>query len=117
MASAISSATIVLEQRGSSFLRACGDPSIVREYNLRGDRAVIDAGVNQYPGQSNLELAWRPVWAGDRTLILPDKSRAPKNSDVDPANIDDIILEITHQAISISPDARTYTPSCSIRDL
>jgi len=101
-------ATVMLRQEGDSFLRDCAaDPAegedIVNTYHLDARTALVQAGVNSFGiAQPSYDLAGRSVASDRWVLIIPKGGEAPNNSDVDFLNIDDVIIEITHTARTLT---------------
>lgn len=101
-------AMVMLKQEGNSYLRECSADPLAGEdstttYHLDDRNAVIQAGVNSFGlAQASYDLAGRSV-ASDRWLLtIPPGSMAPANTDVDFLNIDDIVIEITHDARALN---------------
>ncbi len=105
-------ATVMLRQEGNSYLRDCAsdpvaDVDIITTFNLDRRTAVIQAGVNDFGIASpNYELTGRSVASDRWVLIIPPGSVAPNNADIDLLNIDDVVIEITHEARSLSDGAK-----------
>lgn len=114
-----SEASVVLQQGDTSFMRSCdsgrgGREDTILEYDITPSAfTVIQAGVNDYPaGDGDAQLYGRSVAASEWRLSIPVGSVAPQNEDLDVSMIDDIIIEITHSAISLSEEVIDYDPSC-----
>jgi hypothetical protein len=101
-------ATVMLRQEGNSYVRDCAsDPSIgndrLNTYDLDDRKAIIQAGVNTFGIASpNAELAGRSVASDRWVLVIPTGDEAPNNRDIDFTKIDDIVIEVTHGARTLS---------------
>jgi hypothetical protein len=104
---------VYLQQRGSAFLRSCGERGddgsyLVSEYNLENTiglrRSVVQAGVNlsgpadMSSGTVNTEFYGRPL-AATYELIIDRK--APANADLDLTKLDDIVLMVQHETRTV----------------
>lgn len=111
-------ARIYLVQTGTSVLRGCdsgldGASEVLRSYDLPRRQVEIQAGVNVMPtSPADTQFFGRSVADSEWRLAIPPGSVAPANSDIDPIHIDDIIIRVEHQAISISTSPVTYMPAC-----
>jgi hypothetical protein len=111
-------ARVYLQQTGTSVQRGCesgmdGASEVLRTYDLAPRRVEIQAGVNVMPtSPADTQFFGRSVADSEWRLAIPPGSVAPPNSDVDPIHIDDIIIRVEHQAISISSSPVTYSPAC-----
>jgi len=99
-------AEVSLSQSGAAIVRSCDDGSLT-SWSLGGDSveklgtavAVIQAGVNGYgDAPVNTSLFGQSVARAEWVLTIPGADAAPTNSDVDLTKIEDIVLEISHQA-------------------
>jgi hypothetical protein len=99
-------AQINIALTGTAILRMCSG-SDVAAWSLGGDSveglgtaiAVIQAGVNDFgKAAANASLFGQSVARAQWQLTIPGKDAAPTNSDVDLSHVDDIVLEITHEA-------------------
>jgi len=114
-------ATVMLTQEGNSYLRDCAaDPSngedVLNTYNLDVRNALVQAGVNDFGlAQPNYDLTGRSVASDRWVLVIPTGAEAPNNKDIDLLNIDDVVIEITHEARTLSPNSPTNVFSqCNI---
>ena len=105
---------VVLQQRGSAYLRSCTDigPSgdyAVTEYNLENTigvrRAIVQAGINlssssdmSSGGPLDTEFYGRPIAAPYELII--DRN-APANTNLDLTRLDDIVLFINHETRTV----------------
>jgi hypothetical protein len=105
---------VVLQQRGSAFLRSCTDTAangdyVVAEYNLENTiglrRAIVQAGLNlsgpgdmSSGGPIDTELYGRPIAAPYELII---DRQAPANANLDLAKLDDIVLFIHHETRTV----------------
>ena len=99
-------AQVNLSLTGAAIMRSCKDSNLVT-WSLGGDTndgfgvsvAVIQAGVNDFgKAAPNSSLYGQSVARAEWQLTLPGSDAAPTNSDVDLTKIEDIVLEITHEA-------------------
>jgi hypothetical protein len=101
-------ATVMLRQEGNSYLRDCSaDPAgaddILNTYHLDERNSLIEAGVNSFGLTSaNRELTGRSVASDRWVLVIPTGDEAPNNSDMDLLNLDDVVIEITHEARTLN---------------
>lgn len=101
-------ATVMLRQEGNSYIRDCSsDPAagndILNTYHLDQRNALIQAGVNSFGlAPANHELTGRSVASDRWVLIIPTGSEAPNNRDMDLLNIDDVVIEVTHEARTLN---------------
>jgi hypothetical protein len=101
-------AVVMLKQEGDSRLRDCASnpeegADVVSDFHLDARTALVQAGVNSFGIASpNFELTGRSVASDRWLLVIPTGSEAPVNADVDVLNIDDVIIEITHTARTLS---------------
>jgi hypothetical protein len=111
-------ATIRLSQGGTAFQRSCeayrqGAADILRGYQVANPAvAEIQAGVNAYGASPSNEMFGRSVAATDWVLSIPPASQAPRNADLEPEDIDDIVIRVQHSARTLSNGAVTYNPIC-----
>jgi BACON domain-containing protein len=105
---------VVLQQRGSAYLRSCTDtgPSgdyAITEYNLENTigvrRAIVQAGLNlasagdmSSGGPVDTEFYGRPIAAPYELII--DRN-APANANLDLTRLDDIVLFISHETRTV----------------
>ena len=105
---------VVLQQRGSAYLRSCTDVGpngdyAVTEYNLENTigvrRAIVQAGVNlsspndmSSGGPVDTEFYGRPIAAPYELII--DRN-APANANLDLTRLDDIVLFINHETRTV----------------
>jgi hypothetical protein len=105
---------IVLQQRGSGYLRSCTETDaagdyVVSEYNLENTlgarRSIIQAGLNlsgptdlSSGGPVNTEFYGRPIAAPYELII--DRN-APANANLDLTKLDDIVLFIQHETRTV----------------
>jgi hypothetical protein len=105
---------VVLQQRGSAYLRSCTDTDgnggyTVTEYNLENTigvrRAIVQAGVNlsspndmSSGGPVDTEFYGRPIAAPYELII--DRN-APANTNLDLTRLDDIVLFINHETRTV----------------
>jgi hypothetical protein len=95
---------------GSAILRDCtGDK--LNTWSLGGDAverlgsatAIVQAGVNDFgKAAANTSLFGQSVARAEWQLTVPGASAAPTNADVDLTKLEDIVLEITHEAMPTS---------------
>lgn len=106
-------ATVMLKQEGNSYLRDCSaDPAngedILNTYNLDARNALVQAGVNDFGlAQPNYDLAGRSVASDRWVLVIPTGAEAPNNADIDFLGIDDVVIEITHEARTLNGNSPT----------
>ena len=104
---------VVLQQRGSAYLRSCTDVGtngdyVVTEYNLENTigvrRAIVQAGINlssphdTSSGPVDTEFYGRPIAAPYELII--DRN-APANANLDLTRLDDIVLFIGHETRTV----------------
>lgn len=114
-------ATVMLRQEGNSYLRDCAaDPSagndLLNTYHLDDRNGLIQAGVNDFGlVQGNYELTGRSVASDRWVLVIPSPEDAPNNADIDLLSIDDVVIEVTHEARTLNGDAQaTVFSQCNI---
>jgi hypothetical protein len=99
-------AQVNLSLTGAAILRDCTGTNI-NTWSLGGDAvegignavAVVQAGVNDFgKATANTSLYGQSVARAQWQLTIPGSAAAPTNSDVDLTKIEDIVLEITHEA-------------------
>lgn len=106
-------ATVVLKQEGDSYLRDCAaEPSIgediLNTYHLDQRNALVQSGVNDFGlADASHDLTGRSVASDRWVLIIPTGDEAPNNQDIDFLNIDDVVIEITHEARTLNGGAPT----------
>ena len=90
---------------GAAVMRSCGSSDLQvwalgSGSNSSGDAfAVIQAGVNTFgSAQGNGSLYGQSVARASWRLVIPGADAAPSNSDLDLAKLEDIVLEIEHEA-------------------
>ncbi|MGC4070800.1 MAG: hypothetical protein QM784_40225 [Polyangiaceae bacterium] len=95
---------------GSAILRDCSGDQL-NTWSLGGDAveglgsatAIVQAGVNDFgKAAANTSLFGQSVARAEWQLIIPGASAAPTNADVDLTKLEDIVLEITHEATPMS---------------
>lgn len=114
-------ASVILRQEGDSTQRDCSanpsnnDDRLVT-YSLDRRKALIQAGVNSFGiAQPNAELAGRSVASNRWVLVIPTGKQAPNNADVDVTKLDDVVIEITHEARTLTDKPPTSVFSqCNI---
>jgi hypothetical protein len=105
---------VVLQQRGSAYLRSCTDTDssgdyTITEYNLENTigvrRAIVQAGINlsspndmSSGGPVDTEFYGRPI-AAPYELIIDRNS--PANTNLDLTRLDDIVLFINHETRTV----------------
>jgi hypothetical protein len=105
---------VVLQQRGSAYLRSCTDVGAdgdytVTEYNLENTigvrRAIVQAGINlsspndmSSGGPVDTEFYGRPIAAPYELII--DRN-TPANANLDLTRLDDIVLFINHETRTV----------------
>lgn len=98
-------AQINLGLTGTAIMRTCD--AEVTSWSLGSDSveglgtavAVIQAGVNDFgKATANTSLYGQSVARAQWQLTIPSPKAAPTNSDLDLSSVDDIVLEITHEA-------------------
>lgn len=103
-------AQVNLALTGAAIMRDCGGTDLMT-WSLGGDVvdglgtavSVVQAGVNSYGKAAvNSSLAGQSVARAEWVLTIPGPAAAPTNSDVDLTKIEDILLEITHEARPIN---------------
>lgn len=111
-------ARVYLEQTGTSVVRSCtsfrsGRGDRVESYDLVARRAEVQAGINTYASSpADTQFFGRSVAASGWRVAVPPGSAAPSNRDLDPLNIEDIVLRIEHAAISLTSSPIEFTPQC-----
>ncbi len=106
-------ATVMLRQEGDSALRDCASnpdngQDLINIYRLDSRTAHIQAGINSFGiATPDYELAGRSVASERWVLVIPTGKQAPNNTDMDLTSIDDVIIEITHTARTLSSDMPT----------
>jgi hypothetical protein len=100
-----SEAQVNLSMSGAAVMRSCGSSDLQvwalgSGNNSAGDAfAVIQAGVNTFgPTQGNSSLYGQSVARASWRLVIPGADAAPSNSDLDLSKLEDIVLEIEHEA-------------------
>jgi len=104
---------------GDGELRACGSDALL-PWSFGGagslsseGMAVVQAGVNTFgDAPANTSLYGQPVARASWRLVIPGRSDAPSNSDVDISKLDDIVLKISHHAIPQRSAAVSIDLSC-----
>lgn len=97
-------AEVLVENAGRSSARRCDAadlprPESVNDYDLGTRRVVIQAGVNDWGDATpNRGFAGWPVAGEQWVVTVPTGADAPANEDLDPTELSDIVLRITHQA-------------------
>ena len=98
-------AQVNLSLAGAAVLRDCGGDG-VRTWsfgNQSGDSdalAVIQAGVNTFgSAPENASLFGQSVARASWRIVIPGGDSAPANSDLDLTHVDDITLQIKHEAL------------------
>jgi hypothetical protein len=105
---------VVVQQRGSAYLRSCTDRDqngdyLISEYGLENTvglrRAIVQAGLNlsglndvSSGGPVNTEFYGRPI-AAPYELVFD--RRAPANAGLDLTKLDDIVLFIQHESRTV----------------
>ena len=105
---------VVVQQRGSAYLRSCTDRDqngdyLVSEYGLENTvglrRAIVQAGLNlsgpndvSSGGPVNTEFYGRPIAAPYELIV---DRRAPANAGLDLTKLDDIVLFIQHESRTV----------------
>lgn len=114
-------ATLLIEHGGSSVVRSCtsfhsgANEDVIETYDLGSRVSEVNTGVNAYPDSSlDRQLFGRPVAASAWRIAIPTGTDAPRNVDVDPTRIEDIVLRITHRAITINSTAPGFHPMCAL---
>lgn len=106
-------ATVMLRQEGNSYLRSCeSDPDaendILNTYHLDKRSAIVQSGINSFGlSEPNYELTGRSVASDRWVLVIPTGDETPNNDDLDLLNIDDIVIEITHDARTLNGSSVT----------
>ncbi len=87
---------------------------IIHHYQLpESESNEVSTGVNVYPVDADFQFFGRPVGASEWVLEVPSGNETPTNSDIDVTGIEDIVLRITHRAISLGTSSRPFTPNCN----
>lgn len=90
---------------GGAILRDCGSDSVQSwEFgSVQGDDTVfaaIQAGVNNYGSAPvNSSLFGQSVARASWQIVIPGGETAPENADVDLKHLEDVVLEISHEAL------------------
>ena len=99
-------AQVNLSLTGTAIMRTCTGDDIAA-WSLGGDSAdglgtavaIVQAGVNDFGKASpNTSLYGQTVARAQWLLTIPGKDAAPTNGDLDLTHVDDIVLEVTHEA-------------------
>lgn len=113
--------TAILRQEGDSHIRDCssnpaGGNDILNNYHLDARDSLVQAGVNSFGlASANRELTGRSVASDRWVLVIPTGDEAPNNRDIDLLNLDDVVIEITHEARTLNNRAPTSVFSqCNI---
>jgi len=98
-------AQVNLSMSGAAVMRNCGSSDLQvwalgSGSNSSGDAfAVIQAGVNTFgAAQGNTSLYGQSVARASWRLVIPGADAAPSNSDLDLSKLEDVVLEIEHEA-------------------
>jgi len=98
-------AQVNLSMSGAAVMRSCGSSDLQiwalgSGSNSSGDAfAVIQAGVNTFgSAQGNTSLYGQSVARASWRLVIPGADAAPSNSDLDLTKLEDVALEIEHEA-------------------
>gem|GEM_PF-704959 len=98
-------AQVNLSMSGAAVMRSCGSSDLQvwalgSGSNSSGDAfAVIQAGVNTFgAAQGNTSLYGQSVARASWRLVIPGADAAPSNSDLDLSKLEDVVLEIEHEA-------------------
>lgn len=111
-------ARVYLEQTGTSVVRSCssfrsGRGDRVESYDLVARRAEVQAGINVYASSpADTQFFGRSVAASGWRVAIPPGSAAPSNRDLDPLDVEDIVLRIEHAAVSLTSSPIEFTPQC-----
>jgi len=107
---------------GSSKLRACAasaQEEALISWNLRPEGqlapAVITAGIGAYDADAAANQSLLDYAVSQDTLIvaLPDGASSPANRGLEPTQIDDIVLRITHTGVAVGSATAAFEPTCN----
>ncbi|MDY0004893.1 MAG: hypothetical protein RBU30_26580 [Polyangia bacterium] len=112
-------AGVVLSQAGSSLIRSCnpthtGTLQELVEYNIDDEKASIQAGVNTY-GLAPASTAFygRSVAFSSWRVSIPSGSEEPNNADLDLTHLDDIVIKVGHEALTVDDlSGNEFVPFC-----
>lgn len=110
---------VYLTQSGSSLIRSC-EPSLLGtgaefvEYNIDPDTQLIQGGVNSYGiADPNDGFYGRSVAFSSWRLEIPGPAEVPDNADVDVTHIDDIVIRVRHEALTVdTASPSSYQETC-----
>jgi hypothetical protein len=111
---------VYLTQSGSSLIRSC-EPALLGtgaefvEYNIDPDTQLIQGGVNSYGiADPNDGFFGRSVAFANWRLQIPGPNEVPDNADVDVTQIDDIVLRVRHEALTVdTASPGNYQETCN----
>lgn len=112
-------ARVLLSLEGGGVLRGCeGDALHPWAFGAEGSSAAtvvanVQAGVNSFgEAAANTSLRGMPVAAPTWRVLIPGGASEPANADLDITQIEDIVLEVTHEALPRKNATYTIDTSC-----
>jgi hypothetical protein len=96
---------------GSGIMRRCDSEEIVSWQIDSADTAVVQAGLADY-GKTNTTLYGHSVARPHWTVTIPSASSAPSNRDIDLTKLEDIIIEVSHEALPLGNSDASIPLDC-----
>jgi len=106
-------AEVHLTVAGGGMLRACSGDQILAWNIDTPDRAIVQAGVNSFGSAApNTTLHGQAVARPSWELFIPGARHAPANADLNLERLDDVVLELTHEALPFAPSSSAVSLAC-----
>jgi hypothetical protein len=105
-------AELMIKLVGGALLRSCGSDQI-KTYNLDETKATVQAGVNTFgEAQPNGALFGEAVARTTWKVIIAPGNIAPANADLELNHIEDIVLRVSHRALSQQNQSVPISTAC-----